>query len=507
LNIIGITQKSHNRSHTWSSSIAAVITICLMGFWCNIGNAAQVTLAWDAATDPALAGYKVYFGTQTGQYSHYVDASTSTAIVIPDLTEGQIYYFAATAYDASGIESSYSNEVSYSVPASLCTYAISPASQTFSSSGGTISITVSTQAGCSWAANSNAWMTITSGANGSGNGTVKYSVSANTTASTRYTSLTIANQTFTATQNGVSAYTITASAGTGGSISPSGTTTVSSGSSQTYSITPTSGYSISSVTVDGSSVGAVSSYTFSNVTANHTVSASFTAASYTLTKSISGTGSGTVTSSPTGTSFASGTTVSLTATPATGSTFSGWTGACSGTSTTCTLTMNSNKTATATFSKSSYTITASAGTGGSISPSGTTTVGSGSSQTYKITSTSGYSISSVIVDGSSVGAVSSYTFSNVTANHTVSASFTLQKSYTISATAQPGGTITPSGTASIAKGGSATYVITPKAGYTIKYIQVDSTLIRSCNSYTFSNVAANHTIKAWFTSSTTLNTK
>lgn len=70
-------------------------------------------------------------------------------------------------------------------------------------------------------------------------------------------------------------HTITATAGTGGSISPSGAVTVNNGENKTFTITPASGYAISDVKVDGASVGAVSSYTFSNVTANHTIHASF----------------------------------------------------------------------------------------------------------------------------------------------------------------------------------------------------------------------------------------
>jgi hypothetical protein len=73
----------------------------------------------------------------------------------------------------------------------------------------------------------------------------------------------------------ITTYTITATAGAGGRIEPSGTTRVTSGGSQTYTIKPSSGYSIASVKVDGASVGAVSSYTFINVTANHTISATF----------------------------------------------------------------------------------------------------------------------------------------------------------------------------------------------------------------------------------------
>jgi len=70
-------------------------------------------------------------------------------------------------------------------------------------------------------------------------------------------------------------YTITASAGPHGSISPSGNVTVNHGSDKSFTITPVIGYSIDDVLVDGSSVGAVRSYTFTNVTENHTISATF----------------------------------------------------------------------------------------------------------------------------------------------------------------------------------------------------------------------------------------
>lgn len=72
-------------------------------------------------------------------------------------------------------------------------------------------------------------------------------------------------------------YTISASAGSGGSISPAGSVAVSKGLSQSYSIVPNTGYRIAGLTVDGVSVGAVSTYTFSNIAASHTIQASFTA--------------------------------------------------------------------------------------------------------------------------------------------------------------------------------------------------------------------------------------
>ena len=70
-------------------------------------------------------------------------------------------------------------------------------------------------------------------------------------------------------------YTLTASAGSGGTISPSGSITVNKGLSKSFTITPNSGYAIANVLIDGKSVGAVSSYAFTNVSSNHTISASF----------------------------------------------------------------------------------------------------------------------------------------------------------------------------------------------------------------------------------------
>ena len=72
---------------------------------------------------------------------------------------------------------------------------------------------------------------------------------------------------------------------------------------------------------------------------------------------------------------------------------------------------------------STNTITATAGPNGSISPSGTVSVQTGGSHTFAITAAGGYNIQDVRVDGTSVGAVSSYTFDNVFANHTITASF------------------------------------------------------------------------------------
>lgn len=70
-----------------------------------------------------------------------------------------------------------------------------------------------------------------------------------------------------------------------------------------------------------------------------------------------------------------------------------------------------------------HTIRASAGANGTISPAGWTSVGEGGEQTFTITPDAGYAVAKVLVDGRSVGAVTSYTFRNVTQDHTIEAVF------------------------------------------------------------------------------------
>ena len=75
--------------------------------------------------------------------------------------------------------------------------------------------------------------------------------------------------------SGYSYYTIKATAGAGGSISPSGNVSVREGRDQTFTITPDKGYAISNVKIDGKSIGSVKSYTFENVSRTHTIEVVF----------------------------------------------------------------------------------------------------------------------------------------------------------------------------------------------------------------------------------------
>jgi hypothetical protein len=76
----------------------------------------SVTLAWDASTDPIVAGYNVYYGGASGAYTNEISVGNATSATISGLVEGTTYYFAATTYAASGMESSFSSEISYLVP-------------------------------------------------------------------------------------------------------------------------------------------------------------------------------------------------------------------------------------------------------------------------------------------------------------------------------------------------------------------------------------------------------
>ena len=75
--------------------------------------------------------------------------------------------------------------------------------------------------------------------------------------------------------SGYSYYTIKATAGSGGSISPSGSISVREGRDQTFTITPDKGYAVANVKIDGKSIGAVKSYTFENVRRTHTIEVIF----------------------------------------------------------------------------------------------------------------------------------------------------------------------------------------------------------------------------------------
>jgi hypothetical protein len=212
--------------------------------------------------------------------------------------------------------------------------------------------------------------------------------------------------------------------GGSGSITPPGTTAVASGATQHYTITPVAGYRVASVLVDGASVEAATGYNFTNVQASHTISATFTPDVFTITATADVHGS----ISPVGvTTLNRGGSQTYTITPDPGYAVRRVVvdGQYKGGMTSYTFTDTiSNHTINVYFMQITYQISTSAGTGGTITPGANTYV-PGASQTYTITPAAGYHIADVLVDGTSVGAVTSYPFTNITANHTISATFAL----------------------------------------------------------------------------------
>lgn len=465
--------------------------------------AQQAELEWDADSGQ-VAGYNVYYGPSTRNYTTKVDAGASTTYTMQSLSSST-YYVAVTAYDSSNNESAYSSElVIYPVTASAGTGgSISPSGTFFVSQGSAQTFTITPASGYSVGN-----VTVDGTSVGAVTSYTLSNVSAGHTISATFT------------QSSNASYTITPSAGTGGSISPSTAVTVTAGGSQTFTITPASGYSIGSVLVDGTSIGAQASYTFSNVSANHTISATFTqnpvpvTASYTITPSAGANGS---LSPSSAVKVTAGGSQTFTISPAANYRIQNVLvdNVSVGTVASYTFSnVSANHTIAATFVSSStaYSITASVQGSGKISPSGTVSVKPGASKTFLISASTGYRISSVSVDGTSVGAVSSYTFSKVSANHTITATFTSNGKLRIHATTLGGGSITPSGQVNATTGASASFTIKPSAKHRLTSVLIDGTAVTSLSNgkvlgssgvdqavtYTFSNLTSNHSIEAVF---------
>ncbi|HEY3215450.1 MAG TPA: hypothetical protein VGK93_03060 [Candidatus Eisenbacteria bacterium] len=146
-----------------------------------------------------------------------------------------------------------------------------------------------------------------------------------------------------------------------------------------------------------------------------------------------------------------------------------------------------------------HAITATAGPGGAIFPSFTVYVSDGDDQTFTITPDPGYQVANVRVDTTYVGAVTSYTFHNVSSDHTITASFAVARvTHTITATAGPGGNIFPSGAVEVLDGANQSFLFTVADGWRLTDVLVDGVSLGPLDSYAFYNVVADHTIAVAF---------
>ena len=256
--------------------------------------------------------------------------------------------------------------------------------------------------------------------------------------------------TFTTEATPIVTYTITATAGTNGAISPSGQIIVVQGEDTTFTITPDNGYLISALLIDNNSVAITNSYTFSNVQANHTIHADFEAipdTCHTPTALIADADSMTdVSAYITWTPGGDETAWTLEYKVATDANYTvvncsnpykQLTGLTPETQydvrvkAICDVDDESDYIATTFTTEATpivtYTITATVGENGSISPIGQIVVVQGADTTFTITPDNGYVIGTLLIDDNSVAipSDSTYTFTNVQANHTIHADFTV----------------------------------------------------------------------------------
>jgi len=118
--------------------------------------------------------------------------------------------------------------------ASNCSYSLNPTSASQPAAAGSYSVTLTATTGCAWTATSNvSWMTITKGASGSGNGTISYSLTANTVTTTRSGALTIAGLTFPVTQAAAVVTTLSATSANATAAGGNATVTVNASSKTT----------------------------------------------------------------------------------------------------------------------------------------------------------------------------------------------------------------------------------------------------------------------------------
>lgn len=184
-----------------ASTGSVAVTIAAGCSWSATSNESWVTITGGST------------GSGSGSVSYSIAANTTTSPRTATLTIAGLTF---SITQAAG-----------------CTFSISPTSLSISSGARTGTVSVTAGAGCGWTATSSAsWIVITSGATGSGNGTVGYSIAANPSISPRTGTVTIAGRTFTVTQAGVPCTSV---------ISPTGVAVAAEATTGTISVSIPSG--------------------------------------------------------------------------------------------------------------------------------------------------------------------------------------------------------------------------------------------------------------------------
>jgi hypothetical protein len=292
-------------------------------------------------------------------------------------------------------------------------------------------------------------------------------------------------------------YTIAASAGTGGTISPEGDVDVLEGDDKTFTITPNGCYRISEVYVDDLPIGAVPTYTFYDVQDDHSIIAEFELITYTITTSHSEGGTinpeGPITI-PCGGSQ----TLYIIPDPC-------WeiedvivNGESIGpVSDVQIVDADMDYTVYASFTQITYTITTDTEGCGSITPEGPITIPCGGTQDLSIIPDPCWEIEDVLVNGVSIGPVRGVQIVDADMDYIVSAVFT-QITYTITTDAGEGGSITPEGPITIPCGGSQNLSVIPDQCWEIEDVFVNGVSIGPVSVVQIVDADRDYTVSAVF---------
>jgi hypothetical protein len=439
------------------NSIVTSLILFLTLSLSSIGSAAQIKLAWNPNIEPDLAGYKVYCGTASGAYGTPINVGNVTTYTLTGLTNGQTYFIAVTAYDTSGNESSYSDEVSgtanesetVSTPSVLAgpTTGTTGTSYSYSTGGSSSNLGHSVEYQFDWkgtASDLSPWGSATQSKTWASAGTYNVRSRARCTIHTNIVS-NWSSSLSVAISAGPQSYTVTTN--------PSGLQITVDGvnytAPQTFSWTPGSTHKLSVSSPQNGTSG--TRYVYSSWSDSggqtHTITvpssgttyrANFTT-QYSLTTSASPSAGGAV--SPSGTNWHnSAQSVSVSAKANAGYTFPNWSGDLSGSTNPTSISMNGAKNVVANFKQIQYSLTI------NINPSGSGSVSKspdkptyvyGDQVTLTTTANSGYAFKNW--SGDVTGTTNPITLT-INGNKTVTANFSAPE--TISTSTAPSGATT-----------------------------------------------------------------
>lgn len=315
-------------------------------------------------------------------------------------------------------------------------------------------------------------------------------------------------------------YTIEASGGINGTISPNGKNLVEHGDSLLFTFIANEGYHVESIVVDGIYVLDIKEeYLFYNVTGNHNIHVTFSINTYVLTSTSVGGGS----ISPKGEiTLDHGKNITYSIVPNEGNYISrievdgislvGVALDLAKENQSYTFNeISKNHTIRVVFEKNVYTVVSSTGNNGNISPKGNISVSHGNNQLFVFEAFDGYHVSQIKVDNEKLdeqeleqAVKNGYAFIDVVGNHSIEVSF-MKNMYTVTSVSGDGGNITPVGDTKVMHGESLTFIVNSLSGYNVSQIKIDGEAISSAmlqkvilDGYVFESINSNHTIEVIF---------